>query len=223
MAADDSKSTLLDRIREELYSGVVHDVLDDMGYRNQALPARIRPLEPHFRVVGRAATMLAVPVTDASVGQPFGFTLEFLDNMSPGEVAVCAVESDEDVAIWGEIMSTAAAARGAQGVVVDGYGRDADFIRQMEFPAFFTGLSPKGAVGRIEVRHVRVPVRIGKVDIKDGDMIIGDRDGCVVIPHAIEQQVLDAAFAKVDAETKVRVELQEGANIVEMYAKYGVL
>lgn len=223
MAADDSSKALLTRIREELYSGVVHDVLDEMGYRNQALPARIKPLEPHFRVVGRAATMLAVPVSHPSESKPFGFTLEFLDGLSSGEVVVGSVQSDDDVSVWGEIMSTAAATRGAQGVVLDGYGRDADFIRKMGFPAFFTGLSPKGAVGRVEVRHVRIPIKIGNVDVRDGNLVIGDCDGCIVIPREVEPQVLDAAFAKVAAETKVRAELQAGANIVDMYAKYGVL
>lgn len=214
---------LLDRIEKELYTGVVHDVLDELGYRKQTLPANLRPLDDSRKIVGRAATMHAVEVADPSKVMPFGFSLQFLDGLKPGEVVIGVADSTAEVSIWGEIMSTTAASRGARGVILHGYGRDAAFIKEMGFPAYFTGLTPTGSVGRLEMREVRVPITIGGVAIKDGDLVIADIDGCLVVPGEVEQQVLDAAFAKVAAETKVRAELQGGASIIDMYEKYGVL
>jgi regulator of RNase E activity RraA len=221
MATDES--ALFARIDKELYTAVVHDVLDEMGYRNQTLPANLRPLDDGDKIAGRAATMLAVEVADPSKIKPFGFSLEFLDGLHPGEVVVGTAESDAVVSIWGEIMSTAAKAKGARGVILNGYGRDSGFIKQMGFPAFFTGLTPTGSVGRLEIREVRTTIKIGGVTVNNGDLILADHDGCLVVPRDIEQQVLDAAFAKVAAESKVRAELQGGANITAMYEKYGVL
>jgi regulator of RNase E activity RraA len=212
-----------DKIAKILYTAVVHDVLDELGYHNQALPPELRPLTPETRVVGRAATMRAADVLSDADKLPFGFSLQFLESLTPGEVVVGTAPSTKTVSLWGEIMSTAAAARGSRGVILDGYGRDASFIKDIEFPSFFTGLTPAGSVGRLQIREVRIDIQIGGVDVHNGDLVFGDFDGCIVIPQAVEAEAIKLAFEKVAAESQVREELRSGASIIAMYEKYGVL
>lgn len=212
-----------DELGEQLYAAVLEDVLRELGYPNQVLPNDIKPLTPETKLIGRAATMLAVPVPRASDARPFGLSLEFLDSLQRDEVVVVSAKSETPVSLWGEIMSTAALARGARGVVVDGYGRDTTFIREINFPAFFTGVTPIGSVGRMEVREIRQPVQVGSVTIAPGDLVFGDADGCLAIPQTIEKDVISIAVGKVGSETAVRQELRDGASVVATYEKYGVL
>lgn len=212
-----------DQIEATLYTAVVHDVLDEIGYHNQALNPQMRPLTQTTRLVGRAATLLAAQLVDSDEGQPFDSLLQFADSLEPGEVVVGTTGTDLPAALWGEIMSTAARSRGARGVMFDGYGRDASMIIDMAFPAFFTGLTPAGAAGRVKVRQSREPIFIGGVIVSNGDLVIGDLDGCLVIPQAVEAAVISRATEKVSAEGVTRDELLAGGSLFVIYEKYGVL
>jgi regulator of RNase E activity RraA len=138
-------------------------------------------------------------------------------------VIVCTWHGTRPAAIWGELLSTCARARGGRGAVIDGYSRDAAAIREMAFPVFAAGLSPADSMGRCEIIDIRVPVEIGGVTVNDGDLIMADVDGCVVVPHDIEEQVIAQAMEKVSGENLVRAELREGKSIREVFGRYGIL
>src|SRR6516225_7546746 len=108
----------------QLYSAVLADVLDGLGHRTSALPVDIRPLNPEWRLFGRAATLSAVRV-EAEPKQPYAVELECIDALKPGDVLVAAAQGDRGSALWGELLSTASRARRAAGVVTDGLTRDA--------------------------------------------------------------------------------------------------
>jgi regulator of RNase E activity RraA len=212
----------LDRISEHLYSSVLADILDEAGQRQQVMRPEVRPLYPGAKVAGRAATMLAVEVSELPA-QPYHLLMEMLDGLRPGEVVVAAVQAQIRAALWGELLSTHTRARGGRGVVIDGLSRDSWGIEEMKFPVFATGLSPADSKGRLEVMSIRGTIPVAGVSVADGDLIVADSDGCVVVPAAIEDDIIAKAMQKVSGEDKMRDVLRKGASIREVFREYGIL
>jgi regulator of RNase E activity RraA len=212
----------LDRISEHLYSSVLADILDEAGHRHQVMRPEVRPLYPGAKVAGRAATMLAVEVSELPA-HPYHLLMEMLDGLRPGEVVVAAVQAQIRAALWGELLSTHTRARGGRGVVIDGLSRDSWGIEEMKFPVFATGLSPADSRGRLEVISIRGAIPVGGVSVADGDLIVADSDGCVVVPAAIEDDIIGKAMQKVSGEDKMRDVLRKGASIREVFKEYGIL
>jgi 4-hydroxy-4-methyl-2-oxoglutarate aldolase len=212
----------LDRISEHLYSSVLADILDEAGHRNQVMRPEVRPLYPGAKLAGRAATMLAVEVSELPA-QPYHLLMEMLDGLRPGEVVVAAVQAQIRAALWGELLSTHTRALGGRGVVIDGLSRDSWGIEEMKFPVFATGLSPADSKGRLEVMTIRGTIPVGGVSVADGDLIVADSDGCVVVPAAIEEEIIAKAMQKVSGEDKMRDVLRKGASIREVFKEYGIL
>ena len=212
----------LDRIADRVYSSVLADILDDAGHRHQVMRPEVRPLYPGAKVVGRAATMLAVEVSELPP-QPYHLLMELLDGLRAGEVVVGAVQGQIRAALWGELLSTHTRARGGRGVVLDGLSRDSWGIVDMKFPVFATGLSPADSKGRLEVIAIRGTIPVAGVSVSDGDLVVADDDGCVVVPTAIEDEVVALALEKVSGETAMRDILRRGASIREVFKEYGIL
>jgi regulator of RNase E activity RraA len=212
----------LDRLTEHLYTSVLADILDEAGYRQQVMRPEVRPLFPGARVVGRAATMLAVEVSELPA-QPYHLLMQLLDGLRPGEVVVGAVQAQVRAALWGELLSTHTRAKGGRGVVLDGLSRDSWGIVEMKFPVFATGLSPADSKGRLEVISIRGTIPVGGVSVADGDLLVADSDGCVVVPAAIEDDVIAKAMDKVSGEDTMRDILRKGANLREVFKEYGIL
>ena len=212
----------LDRISEHLYSSVLADILDDAGHRRQVMRPEVRPLYPGARVAGRAATMLAVEVSELPA-QPYHLLMELLDSLRPGEVVVGAVQAQIQAALWGELLSTHTRAKGGRGVVLDGLSRDSWGIEEMKFPVFATGLTPADSKGRLEVISIRGAIPVGGVSVAEGDLVVADSDGCVVVPAAVEDEVIARAMEKVSGEDTMRDVLSKGANLREVFKEYGIL
>jgi regulator of RNase E activity RraA len=213
---------LLTTLRGTLYVPVVSDVLDAMGYLDQAMHAGLRPLDPHMRVIGRAHTALTADVYERPA-EPYALEIEAVDSLRPGDVMVACTNGSTRTCFWGELLSTAAMARGATGCVIDGHTRDALKIHEMGFPLFCTGFRPVDSSYRSTVVGYGVPVVVGGVRVEPGDIIFGDFDGIVVIPQALLDEVVSRALEKVEAETHTRDMLREGALLREVYDRYGVL
>jgi regulator of RNase E activity RraA len=88
----------LDRIAEHLYSSVLSDVLDDAGHRHQVMRPEVRPLYTGAKVAGRAATMLAIEVSELPP-EPYKLLMDLLDGLRPGEVVVGAVKGESRAAL----------------------------------------------------------------------------------------------------------------------------
>jgi 4-hydroxy-4-methyl-2-oxoglutarate aldolase len=212
----------LDRISGQLYSSVLADILDDAGHRRQVMRPDVRPLYPGARVAGRAATMLAVEVSELPA-QPYHLLMELLDSIRPGEVVVGAVQAEIRAALWGELLSTHTRAKGGRGVVLDGLSRDSWGIEEMKFPVFATGLTPADSKGRLEVISIRGSIPVGGVSVAEGDLVVADSDGVVVVPAAVEDEVIAKAMEKVSGEDTMRDVLRKGANLREVFKEYGIL
>lgn len=150
----ETDQSLFDSIRRHLFTAVVGDIMDQLGFYHQFLPSQIRPLRDDMVVVGRALTVL---VQDLDVKtrflhkeKPFGLMLEALDDLRPNEVYL-ASGSSPNYALWGELMSTRALKLGAAGAVLNGYSRDTPGILDLNFPTFSYGRyaqdqGPRGTV-----------------------------------------------------------------------------
>ncbi|MGO4256615.1 RraA family protein [Marmoricola sp. RAF53] len=208
-------------VNEQLYTAVLGDVLDTLGLYHQFLPAHIRPMLPEMRIAGRAMPVL---VADVFVPQqkPFGLLTEALDDLRAGEVYV-AKGATQPAAMWGEILTATAMSRGATGAVVDGHHRDSVQVLGQGFPVFSTGPYAVDSSVRTIVRDFRVPIEIGGVAIRPGDLVVGDIDGVLVIPADVEDEVVERALEKASKENVVRSAIENGMSATEAFARYGVL
>ncbi|HEY7609721.1 MAG TPA: RraA family protein [Alphaproteobacteria bacterium] len=213
------------KIAQCLYSAVLSDVMDDLGLMDQAMRPFVRPLDDALVLFGRARTGLYMPRYGVVPGEdPYEVEIALIDDLKPGDVAVLACDGPTTrVAPWGELLSTAAAARRAAGCVTDGLVRDIRRIREMRFPLFHGGIGPLDTKGRAKMMERDCPVACGGVKVASGDYIFGDADGVVVIPAAKAEEVFKRAFAKVSAEDDTRAQLEAGKTLREVFDKFGVL
>ncbi len=220
--SDLSDLELFDFVRERLYSAVISDVLDELGYKEQAMGREIRPLSPDFVLAGRAKTILWVDVYEAGP-DPYAGEIAAVDSIKRGEVAVNCTNQSVRNAPWGELMSTATRARGGLGAIVDGLIRDSLRIINMGFPVFCSGLRPVDSKGRGIVLDCDVTVEVGGVTVKPGDIVFGDNDGVVVVPSECEGEVFEKALDKVNRENLSLSDLRSGKLLRDVYDRYGVL
>lgn len=219
-----TESDLLASVARDLYTAVLSDVLDELGYRTQAMSPAIRPLDDELVMVGRARTATYREVYSVPAGDnPYALEIALVDDLAPGEVAVLGCGGSTRIAPWGELLSTAARARGAAGCLTDGFVRDIKPIRRMQFPVFHGGIAPLDSKGRGKVAEIDVPIHCGGVMVAPGDLVVGDADGVIVVPRAIETAALEKAFAKVRGENDTREELERGAKLADVFARHGIL
>ncbi len=218
-------SDLIAQMREHFFCALLSDVLDGLGYMHQALPARIRPLDDSLVMVGRARTMLYADVyaLPRAEENPYKLEIKLVDSLQVDEVAVCACGATGRIAPWGGLLSTASKGRGAAGAIMDGLVRDIRHVRELEFPVFHAGIGPLDSKGRGEVIAIDVPVECAGVLINPGDILFGDADGVVVIPRAIEAQVVALAYEKLKGENKTRDALLAGRRLADVFDEFGVL
>lgn len=218
----DKDQELFQLMKEKLYTGVICDTLDDLGYREQAMTENIRPLQPGVVIVGRAKTILAADVYHVHEN-PYDLEIKAMDSIKQDEVVVACTNRSPQNGIWGELLSTAAKMRGGCGAIIDGLIRDTPKIKAMGFPVYCTGFKPVDSKGRGIVVDYDCPVRAGGVLVHPGDVIYADEDGVVVIPSGVLTETVDKAVGKVERENNTRRELLEGKLLREVYEKYGVL
>lgn len=212
-------ATQIKTVRQELFTAVLGDVLDALGYNRQFLPPDIVPLKREMMLVGRAMPVLEADAYDDS--QPFGKMFEALDDMKAGEIYV-ATGGSQTYSLWGELMTTAALNRGAVGAVMHGYLRDTKAILEMNFPAFAIGSYAQDQRVRGRVIDYRCPLEIGGVRINPGDLMVGDLDGILVIPQEVEDEVVEKALAKARTENELKNALLAGMSATEAFAKFGL-
>ncbi len=213
---------LAEMAERELYTAVVSDALDQLGVRHQAMREYLRPVHPGCVMAGWARTITCSDVYHIPA-DAYGLEIEAVDSLLPGEIAVVGTQKSSRNAPWGELLSTASKARGARGAVIDGLVRDIRKIEEIAFPVFASGIKPVDSMGRGLVTGYNVPVDCGEVNVNPGDFVFGDFDGIIVIPAAIVEETLAIAADKVNRENHSRAELQAGAYLRDVFAKYGVL
>jgi regulator of RNase E activity RraA len=207
-----------------LAAALVYDVLDTMGYPNQALAADIKPLVLDNSVlVGRAFT---IEGREPSVGShPKMSQFEMFRLITPGVVIVMASGEHRISGPWGGNGSISAKKSGARGIVMDCATRDATEIIDMGFPTFCRSVTPVFSSGRFEVTRCGAPVSMpgqveNKVVVNTGDLVIADRDGVVIVPAALAEEVLDATLVLKEVEERIQRDLLAGVEREVVYTRH---
>lgn len=188
-------------------------VTDAMGGRG-AMDYRIKP-------VGRAHSFLGVALT-CWCGPGDNLALcAAVAQCQPGDVLIAATDGFAATGVIGDLLMGIAKNRGAVAVVTDGMVRDADDIEALNFPCFAAGLTPNSVV-RNGPGTVGLPIQCGGVTVASGDIVLGGRDGVVVVPQGRASQTLMELIAVREAEAamlaKVRGGLTEVGFVVELLA-----
>jgi 4-hydroxy-4-methyl-2-oxoglutarate aldolase len=192
----------------------ISDALDRLGIAGQCL--NIKPLDPNFRMTGRAYTILYGPA-----GQPPGTVGDYIDEVESGRVVVLDNGGRENATVWGDILTWVAHQRGIAGTVIDGACRDTQLAREVGYPVFSRSYSMRTGKDRVQVESMNAVVNIGDARVAPGDLLRGDADGVVVLPHAHEDAIL-AAAEEIDAvEQQIRAAVAEGKTLAEARRQLG--
>jgi regulator of RNase E activity RraA len=192
----------------------ISDALDRLGIAGQCL--NIKPLDPRFRLTGRAYTILYGPA-----GNPPGTVGDYIDDVQPGGVVVLDNGGRENATVWGDILTFVAHQRGIAGTVIDGACRDTYLARELGYPVYSRSYSMRTGKDRVQVEGVNVVVTIGDARVAPGDLLRGDADGVVVLPRSHEAAILQAA-EEIDAvEQQIRAAVGEGKTLAEARRQLG--
>lgn len=208
-------------MQRELYTPVVGDILDGLGHTHQFLPQPIQPMRESMVLAGRAMPVLMIDVFGPQQ-QPFGKLTEALDQLRPGEIYL-ATGGAMRCAYWGEILTATAKKRGAVGAIIDGFHRDTPKVLEQNWPVFSRGRFAQDSGVRTQVVDYRCPIEVGPVTVQPGDLMFADQDGVVVIPRAVERDVITKALEKARGEKLVRKEIEAGMSSTDAFRKYGIL
>lgn len=209
-------------IRDGLTAAIVSDSLDACGVCHQVMRPDVVGVQPGLRAVGRAATVAFIP-DERDSADPYRAAIDAIDGLRPGQLVVIATGGDDRTAYWGELFSAAATGRGAVGTVTDGPTRDTRAVRGLGYPLFGVGTRPVDYRARMAIGTVGATVDCGGVRVDPDDLVVADDDGVVVVPRAVEDEVLRRAADRITAESNVLAELLDGARLGEVWARWKVL
>jgi 4-hydroxy-4-methyl-2-oxoglutarate aldolase len=195
-------------------AATVSDALDRIGRPGSMLG--IAPLFDGARLCGRAFTVRYV-----TAGSPPGTVGDYLDDVAPGEVVVLDNGGRTDCTVWGDILTAMAADRGVGGTVIDGVCRDVQRALGVGYPIYSRGRFMRTGKDRVEVSDVGRPVSVGGVQVCPGDLLLGDADGVVAVPRAVEEQVLEVCAAIAAREDAIVADVLSGTSLAEARGRHG--
>ncbi|BBC30916.1 hypothetical protein SGFS_022100 [Streptomyces graminofaciens] len=199
--------TLRDITSGALSSATLHEAAGRTG----ALPSVIGPAFAAARVAGPAFPVASPPGDNLWIHRA-------VYSAEPGDVLVVDVGGGTEFGYWGEILSTAALARGLAGLVINGGVRDRDALTELGLPVFSAGLCIRGTGKDFDgTGSLGTPVRVGEVFVGRGDLVVGDADGVVVIPQADIEAVLKAAAERETKEAALMRRIRAGERTLDLY------
>ena len=204
---------------EKLYTGAINDVMREMCLLDQNMPSDIMPLRDEMTVCGEAFTVKSAP--NVMIQGEMTFRAKMLDEMKPEGIVVWDTSQDTEGSLWGGVMTATAIAKKLRGAVIAGGIRDTKQILEQDFPVFYKYRTSNGSLGRCLITHYQVPVKIGKVTVRPGDIIFGDIDGVLCVPREIAYDVLIRAEEIEKNEDEIFDWVRSGDSIQEIVDKGG--
>jgi 4-hydroxy-4-methyl-2-oxoglutarate aldolase len=202
------------------YSGAVFDVLRSMGYKNQSLPCTIDPLNKTHKLAGPVYTIEGRRDDTLGDEETLLRWCKLLSNAPAGYILMCQ-PNDSTVSHMGELSSETLTYKGVKGYIVDGGCRDSAFIEKLGFPVFCRYYTPVDIVGKWAAHSFGKPIVIGGVTIHTDDFVMADRDGVVVVPNGIAEEVTTKVEEVLMTENKVRTAILAGIDPVDAYLQFG--
>lgn len=198
----------------QLSTATLSDALDRVGRHGSMLG--IAPLADGQRLVGRAFTVRYIPA-----GHPPGTVGDYLDDVEPGQAIVLDNGGRIDCTVWGDILTAVAHSRGIRGTVIDGVNRDVRRALDLGYPIYSRSRFMRTGKDRVEVAEVGGPISIGGVQVRPGDLLVGDDDGVVAISTSVEAEVIEVARMIATVESAILDDALGGATIGEARARHG--
>ncbi len=186
-------------------TATLHEALGKTGN----LPSAIKPIAPGMKVCGPAYPVQTMPRDNKIIHRAYA-------TAKVGDVLVVHCADYYEAGYWGDLMSLGAKTQGIAGLVIDACVRDADDIEAMGFPVFSRGLCIRGT-SSLEGGTLNEPIVIGGILINPGDIIVGDRDGVVVVPNECIQEAIEKAMAREAREKLIREQLRQGKTSLQIY------
>lgn len=210
---------LADRL-EKCYTGAVYDVLRAMGHKNCVLPSTIRPLDPTKKLAGKIYTVSGHVDHSLDAHQTL-LAWTGLLSKAPADSVILCQPNDSTLSHMGELSSETLTYRKVRGYIVDGGCRDSEFILNIGFRVFCRYFTPIDVVGRWIADGYGEPITIGGIQIHTGDYVMADRDGVVIIPGKLAEEVVTKTEQVMQTESMVRKMILQGVDPQEAYLKYG--
>jgi regulator of RNase E activity RraA len=204
---------------EQLYTGAINDVLREFCLLEQALPHDIVPLRDRDTVAGLAFTVKSAP--NCVIRGEMAFRTKMLDEMHEDAFVVWDTSRDEKATLWGGVMTATAKSKKVRAAAIDGGIRDTHQILEQDFPVYYRYRTSNGSLGRCQITHYQVPIKIGDVTIKPGDVIFADIDGVLCVPRDIAHDVLVRAEEIRANEQKIFGWVAEGQTIHQITEQGG--
>jgi regulator of RNase E activity RraA len=192
------------------------------GFRNQMIQD-VQALDPGKpTMVGEAFTLRYMPAREdlnpISVFQDRSHPQrKAVEECPPGAVFVIDSRKDPRAASAGNILVTRLQVRGVAGIVTDGGFRDAAEIAKLDIPSFHSRPSAPTNLTRHQAIDINVPIGCGDAPVFPGDVIVGDADGCVVIPAHLAEEIAGEAVEMTAYEDFVTEKVFEGRSILGLY------
>jgi len=215
------KASTRDKLKT-VSTATITTALFKRGFRVQMIQS-VHPLDPSKpTMVGEAYTLRYIPAredlnpitvfADRSHPQRKG-----VEECPPGAVLVIDSRKDARAASAGSILVTRLMKRGVAGIVTDGGFRDAAEIARLGIPAFHQRPAAPTNLTLHQAIDLNVPIACGDAPVFPGDVIVGDGDGCVVIPSHLADEIADEAVEMTAYEDFVTEKVHEGRSIVGLY------
>ncbi|WP_090956835.1 4-carboxy-4-hydroxy-2-oxoadipate aldolase/oxaloacetate decarboxylase [Arthrobacter sp. ov118] len=182
-------------------------VYEAQGQRG-SIAAEIRPVDPAMKLIGTALTVDTSPGDNLMLHQAVLMA-------QPGDVLVVDAKGFTDAGPWGDVLTLAAQRAGIVGLIIDGSVRDSEAIINAGFPVFSRGISIRGTT-KVDPGHIGGTINFAGTLVKRGDIIIGDRDGLVVVKSGEVLESLQSAEAREAKEEEYRRRITEGASTAEL-------
>ncbi|MQF86696.1 MAG: 4-carboxy-4-hydroxy-2-oxoadipate aldolase/oxaloacetate decarboxylase [SAR202 cluster bacterium] len=192
-------------------NGIGTATIHEAGGQIGALPSYIKPVSDNWYVCGVATTILSPPKDNLWLHRGIYQT-------QPGDVMIVDTGGFHEAGYWGEIMTHAAQQVGVAGLVIDGCVRDGAILEELGMPVFSAGLCIRGTTKNKDAYGgINVPIRIGEIWVFPGDLVVGDRDGVVVVPQSRIAEITEKSKAREDKESVTISKLKAGERTIDMY------
>lgn len=195
----------------------ISDALDALGLRGATYG--IRPImESWGKIVGRAVTVKMTAAGLTTNKHHLG--IKAIDLAESGDVIVVDNGGRLDISCWGGCLANGAKMKGVSGVCIDGAARDIDDCIEIDFPVYARGTVVATARGRAMEESTNTMIQFGGVQVRPGDVVMGDHSGVVVIPWERIDDVLDKAEALYQKEEDMIFDIRGGMSMVQVDLKY---
>ncbi len=183
----------------------VHEAQGRTGLLDHGIRAR----QPKTRIAGSAVTALCAPGDNLMIHAA-------VEVIEPGDILVVALMEPAIHGMFGDLLATSLMARGCLGLVIDSGVRDIAELNEMGFPVWSRAVHSQGTVKETP-GSVNLPVSMGDVTIRAGDVVVADEDGAVVVDRVHAPEVAEASAARLEKEVSSRARFEAGELGLDMY------